>query len=218
MTESDTFDGSMADLYKRLTDSGESAVVPAAVPVGASILELGCGTGRMTRRLLELGHSVTATDNDPEMLRHVPTEAETVLGQIETLDLAVHYPVVLMASNLVNHPDQNIRSKLLRTCRRHITDSGVVVLQRYDPQFTGWDKNDWARRGSVEVRIAALRRERNQFVATIKYRHGDQHWAQHFKAVILDDERLRPELLDANLRFARTLDREGSWVLASPLG
>jgi 16S rRNA A1518/A1519 N6-dimethyltransferase RsmA/KsgA/DIM1 with predicted DNA glycosylase/AP lyase activity len=100
------FDGSMADLYQRLTHSGESAVVHEAVPAGASILELGCGTGRMTRRLLELGHSVTAVDNDSGMLSHVPTEAEKVLGHIETLNLAAQYPVVLLASNLINHLSQ----------------------------------------------------------------------------------------------------------------
>ena len=210
------FDGSMADLYKRLTDSGESAVVHTAVPAGASILELGCGTGRMTRRLLELGHSVTAVDIDPEMLSHVPTEVETVLGQIEILDLAVHYPVVLMASNLINHPDPTVRSKLLGTCRRHTADNGVVVLQRYDPEFTGWDNHKWAGRGSVEVRVATLRREGNHFAATIEYRDGDQRWSHHFEAVLLDDETLRHELLDADLRFVRTLDPEGSWVLASP--
>lgn len=216
MNGSESFDGSMADLYERLTDWGESVVVHEAVPAGASILELGCGTGRMTRRLLELGHSVTAVDNDPEMLRHVPAEAENVLGQIETLNLAEHYPVVLMASNLINHPDPAVRLKLLRTCRRHTADDGVVVLQRYDPQLTGWDNQEWAKRGSVEIRVAALRREGNQFAATIEYRDGDQHWSHHFKAVLLDDETFRHELLDADLRFMKTLDREGSLVLASP--
>jgi hypothetical protein len=150
------------------------------------------------------------------MLSHVPTEAEKVLGQIETLNLAVQYPVVLMASNLINHPDPTVRLKLLRTCRRHITDNGIVVLQRYDQQFTGWDNHDWARRGSVEIRVAAVRRKGNQFSATIEYRVGDQHWSHHFKAVLLDDETLSHELLDADLRFVKTLDREGSWVLASP--
>jgi hypothetical protein len=47
-------------------------------------------------------------------------------------------------------------------------------------------------------------------------RDGDQHWTHHFRAVHLDDESLKHELLDADLRFVKTLDREGPWVLASP--
>lgn len=45
----DDFEGSQAELYMQLADVGESQFVHRAVASGASILELGCGTGRMTR-------------------------------------------------------------------------------------------------------------------------------------------------------------------------
>ena len=210
------FQGSQADLYLLLADMGESQLVHQAVVNGAAILELGCGTGRMTRGLLELGHSVTAVDNDAEMLSHVPGTAEAVLSNIETLNLATEYPVVLLASNLVNSPDRTVRSRLLATCRRHVSNDGVVIVQRYEPDLQGWELSGWMDRGPVAVRLSRFERRGDRFVASIEYRHADRMWAHHFSAAILDDEKLRAELADAHLRFVRALDPAGTWLLATP--
>ena len=216
VVKSSDFEGSQAALYLQLTDVGESQLVHHAVASGASILELGCGTGRMTRGLLELGHPVTAVDNDQEMLSHLPETAAAVLSDIETLVLKSSFPVVLLASNLINNPDQVVRSKLLSTCRSHVSEEGVVVLQRYQPDLDGWELGDWVERGSVAVRISRFERQEDHFSASIQYRCGDQSWTQHFSAVVLDDDTLRAELALSGLRIERMLDPEGSWVLATP--
>ena len=57
-----------------------------AVGAGGSILELGCGPGRITRFLIALGHEVTAVDDSPAMLEHV-TGARTVSADLYTLEL-----------------------------------------------------------------------------------------------------------------------------------
>jgi SAM-dependent methyltransferase len=77
--------GSPVELYALAPPEGEPEIVHAAVPSGAAILELGCGAGRITHRLVELGHPVVGVDQSPEMLAHV-RGAETVLADIETLD------------------------------------------------------------------------------------------------------------------------------------
>ncbi|MGX1482605.1 cyclopropane fatty-acyl-phospholipid synthase-like methyltransferase [Streptomyces griseus] len=51
---------------------------------GASILELGCGAGRVTHPLVARGFEVTAVDESPGMLERV-RGARTVLSPIETL-------------------------------------------------------------------------------------------------------------------------------------
>lgn len=79
-------DGSPVELYARMPTFGEPELIHAAIPAGAEILELGSGAGRMTHRLLELGHPVTAVDSSAEMLAHV-RGAQTVRSQIEGLDL-----------------------------------------------------------------------------------------------------------------------------------
>lgn len=69
--------GSVADAYERGRPSFPREA--AAWLVGqeaATVLELGAGTGKLTRELVALGHDVHATDPDPAMLkvlsRHLP--------------------------------------------------------------------------------------------------------------------------------------------------
>jgi len=61
-------DGSPVELYERLPELGEDDVVVSVLPEEASVLELGCGTGRITRQLVRLGDRVTAVDESAEML------------------------------------------------------------------------------------------------------------------------------------------------------
>jgi SAM-dependent methyltransferase len=216
VTRPESFEGSQPELYLQLPDVGESQLVHRVVAAGAPILELGCGTGRITRGLLEMRHPVTAVDNDQEMLSHVPKTAEVVLSDIETLKLETSFPVVLLASNLINNPHQSVRSKLLATCRSHVSEEGVVILQRYQPDLEGWEPGDWMDRGPVVVRISRFERQGDHFTASIQYRRGDRGWTQHFSAVVLDDEALRAELADAGLRLERMMEPEGTWILATP--
>ena len=216
MKRPEGFEGSRVELYQQLADVAESQLVHRAVGNGLSILELGCGTGRITRGLLELGHPVTAVDNDLEMLSHVPEAAETVLGDIETLVLETSYPAVLLASNLINNPDQSIRSRFLATCRRHVAEGGVVILQRYQPNLQGWEPGDWVDRGPVAVRISWFERHGERFSASIQYRQADRTWTQTFNAVVLDDETIGAELAHMGLRLERILDPEETWILATP--
>ena len=72
---------------------GEPEIVHATASPGAWILELGCGTGRITHPLVALGHPVVAVDESPEMLAHV-RGAETVCARIEDLALDRRFNVV----------------------------------------------------------------------------------------------------------------------------
>jgi SAM-dependent methyltransferase len=63
-----TPDGCAVELYRVLPAMGEPEVVHAAIPAGAGILELGAGAGRVTHRLIGLGHPVVAVDESAEML------------------------------------------------------------------------------------------------------------------------------------------------------
>ena len=54
-------DGSAVELYARLPENHTAAtVIHQAIPAGATVLELGAGTGRVTHPLLALGHPVVA--------------------------------------------------------------------------------------------------------------------------------------------------------------
>ena len=48
---------------------GEARLVDAMVPRRARILDAGCGAGRIAGHLHGAGHTVTAVDVDPELIR-----------------------------------------------------------------------------------------------------------------------------------------------------
>ncbi len=127
-------DGSPVDVYALLPELGEGDRVAQAVPPGGSILELGCGTGRITRQLVRLGYRVTAVDESAEMLAHVE-EVETVCARIERLDLERRFDAVVLASNLITAPAGQRRA-FLETCRRH---GELVVVEGL---ALGWQPED----------------------------------------------------------------------------
>lgn len=117
-------DGSPVEVYLRLPDRGEGELVAAALPPPASLLELGCGAGRVTRQLVARGYSVVAVDESPGMLEHV-RGAETVRARIEELDLGRRFDAVLLLSNLLTvEPEQ--RQAFLDACARH---SDLLVVE-----------------------------------------------------------------------------------------
>jgi SAM-dependent methyltransferase len=208
--------GNPVHLYRQLEDSGEADIVHAAVLSEAAILELGCGTGRMTRRLMQLGHHVTAVDSSEEMLLHVPSQARKIHTAIEDLSLGEQFSVVLLASNLVNTTNAEHRQRLLTACRHHVSPEGAVVIQRYEPRLSGWANTEWYTRGNVEIRVQDFVHSGEMFSARVEYRVGSDWFAQSFSAQILDDASLATNLAAAGLQWGRTLDAERSWVLALP--
>ena len=112
------------------------------------------------------------------MLSHVPEAARTVLSDIETLVLQTSYPVVLLASNLINSPDHTVRSQYLATCRRHVYRMGSWSCS--DISRTSTDGNPVIRSsGEPKLRSPISSFERkgdrkgDQFSASIEYRHAD---------------------------------------------
>jgi 2-polyprenyl-3-methyl-5-hydroxy-6-metoxy-1,4-benzoquinol methylase len=207
------------ELYALAPPEGEPEIVHAAVPSGAEILELGCGAGRITHRLVELGHPVVGVDQSPEMLAHV-RGAETVLAEIETLDLGRTFPVVLLASQLVNTPDQQQRSAFLMTCRRHVQADGLVVSQRASPTL------EVSPEASADVVIEAhgFRRwlhnptlEGRILSGEMHHQFGDQEWVESFTTQILDDDEIEGELFAVELRLDQWLDPKRLWLAAKPL-
>src|ERR1700684_4241202 len=112
-----TNDGCAVGLYALLPTFGEPEIVHSAVPEGASVLELGCGTGRILRPLAGLGHQVLGVDDSRAMLAHIP-DLPTVCCRIEELSLDCTFDAVLLASTLINE-EPSLRAKFLAACRRH---------------------------------------------------------------------------------------------------
>ena len=188
----------------------------AAAGSGASILELGCGTGRITHPLVALGHEVVAVDESLEMLAHV-RGAQTVCASIEGLSLGRRFDAVLLASHLVNVADEAIRNTLLTACREHVADGGCVIVQQHTARwFTEAADSERTSDGMIFRLRDVSRPAPNLVSATVEYVVGDQCWTQTFTSMRLDSSELADALAAAGLRRDRYLTEDGSWFRAVP--
>jgi SAM-dependent methyltransferase len=207
-----TPDGSPVDLYLLFPPAGEAERVHAAIPEGATVLDLGCGVGRIAHELVRLGHPVVAVDESREMLAHV-RDAEPVQAQIESLDLERRFPCVLLASHLVNTADATLRRGFLAACARHVADDGVVLIERHEP---GWTPEEGVRgqMGDITIALEDVRTEPPSVAATVRYESGGRTWRHPFDARLLDDAAMDEELRAVGLELTGVLDERGTWVEA----
>lgn len=204
-------DGSPVALYAKLPPLGEPELVHAAVPRGAEILELGAGAGRLTHRLLELGHPVVAVDQSAEMLASIDG-AETVLGDIETLDLGRRFSAVLLASNFVNHPDDELLHAFLSCCARHVAADGRVLAQGYPVDWTPHD--DWLEVGGIHLRLRSHSLDGTLLRGEMEYVVAGERLLHAFDARLRTLEELEEALARSGLRLLRFLDEQKSWLEA----
>jgi SAM-dependent methyltransferase len=201
-------DGSPVGLYARLPELGEGELVASALPAGASLLELGCGAGRITRQLVRHGFRVTAVDESAEMLAHVRA-AETVQARIEGLELGRRFDAVVLASNLVN-AEPTRRRAFLETCRRHAELALVEGLP------LAWSPEDGETLlGDVRSRLHLDRVEGGVVHGRMEYEAAGTTWRHAFAMhVFADEAELSAALAEAGLRLERWLDAR--WFVAVP--
>jgi SAM-dependent methyltransferase len=206
-------DGSPVALYTRLGTGGEPELIDAAAPAGGEILELGCGAGRVTHQLVARGRHVVAVDNSPEMLRHV-RGAEAVLADIETLRVGRRFAAVVLASHFVNESDDERRRRFLATCARHVLPDGVVLIERYPPDWQPEPTRAWREQGSVRIRLREATRRGAVVDAVMEYDVDSRIFSQAFTCRILSDAELDAELAAVGLRRVRVLGERATWVEA----
>jgi SAM-dependent methyltransferase len=212
-----TEDGCAVDFYALLPSFGEPEIVHAAIGEGTSILELGCGTGRILRPLAGLGHPVQGVDESAAMLAHIP-DLPTVCSRIETLRLDRTFGAVLLASTMINSNPQQRRA-FLATCRRHLDGDGVAVFQQNPPiWFEDFEQIPRVREdpGGIRRIIRSAHRVPPRMHVEVEYQVGDRVWTHAWGSYEIGEEELRTDLSSADLRFGRWLTDDQSWFTARP--
>ncbi len=112
------------------------AVAAAAAPrPGARVLEIGCGTGAVTARLVARGARVTALDQSPDMLEQARHRLdgrddvewlERTAAEIDALPAAGYDAVVLCL--VLSDMSAAERRFVLRECARRLAPGGVLVV------------------------------------------------------------------------------------------
>lgn len=211
-----TDDGCAAELYARLPSMGEAEIVSAALAPGASVLDLGCGTGRVAHRLIELGHPVVAVDQSAAMLAHVRA-AETVCAPIAGLDLGCRFGGVLLASHLVNIPDAGERHEILAGAARHVAPDGRLVAEWHAPAwFDAAAGGSTGTVGEVRVELRDVHVDGDLLTATVRYQTGAGLWTQTFTALRITHGQLVSKLAAVRLVFDGFLTDDHTWFAARP--
>ncbi len=211
-----TLDGCSVEFYKRLPVAEEPKIIAESFPPPATLLELGCGVGRLADPLSESGYEVTAVDNSEHMIRCV-SKATAVLSDIESLDLPGKFDIVLLASRLLNCPDEAIRAAFLQTARKHLARDGVLLAEVHSEDILGRRTGDHSEGEYYSATILKSEIEVARASITIEYQIGSDKWTQSFKTEYLTQHRLEIEMMSCGLRFSMWLDDRKTWIVGKPI-
>ncbi len=112
------------------------------------ILELGCGTGRLTLPMAYAGAEVVAVDLNPALLEHMETKLQAKgnkelkqrvyprQADILELDLERRFPLVLLPFNTLQHfHTMNEILGVMACVKRHLEPEGLFVLDVATPDI-----------------------------------------------------------------------------------
>jgi SAM-dependent methyltransferase len=165
------------------------------------VVELGCGSGLLTRYLLDAGHRVIATDASPAMLelaRQVADDAEEIRELVLPDDPIPAADAIVSVGHVLSYlPDAAAVERALISIATALRPGGVLAVDlcdlewaesRRDQQSRGWVGDDWAivTRFSVPSPDSYVR-EMSTFI-----RNDDGSWRR-------DDERHDNVMVDTSL-------------------
>ena len=107
---------------------GEADFVMRFAP--ASVLDAGCGTGRVARELAHRGVAVVGVDADASMVataRRLSPELDWRVADLCNFDLGDTFDLVLMAGNVPLFTPPGTQRDLVAGCARHAEPGGLVV-------------------------------------------------------------------------------------------
>jgi ubiquinone/menaquinone biosynthesis C-methylase UbiE len=108
----------------------EAALAAIGVKAGMRVLELGCGTGGLTRKLIKRGAEITAVDWSEPMLRRARRRAPAATfepGEITAYTPKGRYDRVLLAF-VLHELDLEARQRALELARDALTPDGAVAI------------------------------------------------------------------------------------------
>jgi SAM-dependent methyltransferase len=107
---------------------GEAHFVQRFAPT--SVLDAGCGTGRVGRELARRGLDVVGVDLDPEMLATARRKAPSIdwrLADLVAVDLARSFDVIVMAGNVMIFLTPGTEAAVVANLARHLQPGGLLI-------------------------------------------------------------------------------------------
>lgn len=155
---------------------GEANFVQRFAP--SSVLDAGCGTGRVGRELARRGVDVVGIDIDPEMLgtaRRTTPDLDWRLADLATVELSRAFDVVVLAGNVMIFLTPGSEGAVLANLARHLHPGGRLIagfqlapdrlpIARYDAlaadaglqpleRWSTWDGDAWTESSTYAVSV-----------------------------------------------------------------
>ena len=116
--------------------------------LGGKVLEIGCGTGRVTIPMLEAGADITAIDYSQKMLERLETKVgnidapiEIILQDVRSLNLKNRYNLIIFPyrgfQSLLSVEDQ---INALTSMRNHLNLEGRLIIDLFVPSRDLFDQ------------------------------------------------------------------------------
>jgi len=159
---------------------GEASFVMRFSP--GSVLDAGCGTGRVARELARRGVDAVGVDIDADMLataRRKSPELAWHCGDLASVELGRTFDAILLAGNVMIFLAAGSESAVIANLVRHLVPGGVVIAgfqlqpgrlsaERYDKiaaaagltlseRWSTWDRGAWDPRGDYVLSVHASR-------------------------------------------------------------
>jgi SAM-dependent methyltransferase len=135
-----------AEFYDRLvselnSDAEVGFYASIAGPSSASVLELGCGSGRLILPLARAGHDVTGIDNSPAMLAVARRKAlvasvapTLLLSDVRRFSAGSRFRLIFFAHNSIGHLHTFADLQACLHCvHAHLADDGLFVIDMFNP-------------------------------------------------------------------------------------
>src|SRR3989338_8696537 len=116
-----------------------------AKAAGGEVLELGCGTGRVSIPLIEQGVKVTAIDSSQNMIRVLREKVRNlenrkyikiIRGDLTKIKLNKKFNLIIMPFRVFQClSNVNEQQEALSNIKRHLTPNGLLIFDIYYPNL-----------------------------------------------------------------------------------
>lgn len=148
----------MARLYDAFNHHGEDGdFYENFTKTPYRVLDIGCGTGSVTMRLANRGHTVTGVDPADGMLQVARTKdpegrLDWVQAPAAEFSLPDRFDLAIMTGHVFQvFLDEAETLAALRNIHRHMKPGGQLILESRNPLAKAWQ--DWTREKTREQRV-----------------------------------------------------------------